>query len=267
MRRPFIASVVTVAAMSIGALGYELASAQAQPLPTPPRGLETPAAAPVKPYKPVAVTPPAALSDPSFEAFRKQLADIAGRKDRAGLTKLMVAQGFFWLQQKDVTDKKKPAIENLAKAIDLDNQDGSGWAVIAGYAGEPTAGPMPAHQGVMCAPGNPTFDPKAFQALIQSTKTDFSEWSYPVQDGVDVHAAAQASSPVSEKLGMNLVRVLPDSAPPDNPNDPFFLHVAPPSAKAGFVDAQMLAPLAGDKMCYVKDSTGWKITGYIGGDQ
>jgi hypothetical protein len=38
---------------------------------------QQPAAAPVKPYKAVAITAPAMVTDPSFEAFRKQLGPIA----------------------------------------------------------------------------------------------------------------------------------------------------------------------------------------------
>jgi hypothetical protein len=41
--------------------------------------------APPKPYKPVAVTLPQPYNDPSFEAFRKQLGEIASHKDRAAL--------------------------------------------------------------------------------------------------------------------------------------------------------------------------------------
>jgi hypothetical protein len=38
--------------------------------------------APPKPYKPVAVTLPQPYNDPSFEAFRKKLGEIASHKDR-----------------------------------------------------------------------------------------------------------------------------------------------------------------------------------------
>jgi hypothetical protein len=42
-----------------------------------------PQVAPPSPYKPVAVTLPQVYGDPSFEVFRKQIADIASHKDRA----------------------------------------------------------------------------------------------------------------------------------------------------------------------------------------
>ena len=61
------------------------------------------------------------------------------------------------------------------------------------------------------------------------------------------------------------MRVLPDSAPPQDPNQPAFLHVAAPSGKSGFAPADSFSGLGGDQMCYVKDGGGWKIAGYFGG--
>ena len=54
-----------------------------------------------------------------------------------------------------------------------------------------------------------------------------------------MHSAGQPKAPVIDKLGMHLVRVLPDSAPPENANQPPFLHVATPAGKAGFVPAEL----------------------------
>ena len=118
---------------------------------------------------------------------------------------------------------------------------------------------------MFCAPADPTIDPQAFEALGKETQTDPSEWGYPLKDGVEVHAAAQPNSPVVEKLGLNLVHVLPDTAPPSDPNGSVFLHVATPSGKSGFIHMDAIAPLGGDQMCYSKDSSGWKIAGFLGG--
>ena len=109
------------------------------------------------------------------------------------------------------------------------------------------------------------FDSKAFQALLQSTQTDPSEWAYPLKDGVEVHGAAQPNAPVVEKLGGHLVRVLADSSQSDNNTQPAFLRVATPSGKTGFVAADAVNGLGGDEMCFSKDASGWKITGYFGG--
>lgn len=266
MRRYVSALSLVLAVAAAVALGAPAGIAQGQqppqilPLKPPP----TPPAAPVKPYAAVAATPPTPYGDAAFQAFRKQLVDAATHKNRAALAKLTVAQGFFWIQDKDVADPKKSGIDNLATAIGLDAKDGSGWEVLGGFASDPTAGELPDRKGVMCAPADPAIDPKAFEALGTATQTDPSEWGYPVKDGVEVHAAAQPNSPVIEKLGLNLVRVLVDAGAHDAAPPPF-LHVATPSGKTGFVAMDALAPLGGDQMCYIKDAGGWKITGYFGG--
>jgi hypothetical protein len=275
MRHPLIAATLIVAAATAITLVPESGFAQSkqgqppqgQPgqVPLPGAGFKPPPAAPIKPYQPVAVTLPATFSDPSFDAFRKQLATIAEKKDRAALAKLVVASGFFWMQEKDMADKKKPGMANFASAIDLDAKDGSGWELLSSYANDPTAEPLPDHQGVICAPAEPNLDQKAFEALIAATKTQPPEWGYPTKDGVEVRSAGKADAPVIEKLGLTLVRVLPDSGGPDNANQSPFLHIATPSGKSGFVPMEAVSSIGGDQVCYIKDGGGWKITGYFGG--
>jgi hypothetical protein len=258
MRRSLITS--TVALLAFAAAPFALAQGQQQLPPLTP-----PPPAPIKPYKAVAATPPQPYSDPTFGAFRKQMADIAAKKDRAALAKLVVAQGFFWIQDKDLANKSKPGIDNLAKAIGLDEKDGSGWDAVGSFANDPTASDLPEHKGVVCSPADPNIDSKAFQALADSTQTDPSEWGYPLKDGIEVHAALAANSPVVDKLGLNLVRVLADTAPPSDAAQPQFLHVATPSGKSGYIPIDSISPLGGDEMCYTKDASGWKIAGYFGG--
>jgi hypothetical protein len=267
MRRPLIA-VFMFAAATLALAGHpSVAQQDQQPgqLPLPPGDFKPLPPAPVKPYQPVAVTPPAPINDPGFMAFRNQLAQAAAHKDRAALGTLIVAQNFFWIQDKDVADPHKSSLDNLVKAVGLDAQDDSGWETLAGFANEPSAAESPQQDGVFCAPADPNLDAKAFETLTEATRTDPTEWGYPNKDGVEVHAQAQLGSPVIERLGMNLVRVLPDTTPPSNPNEPFLLHVATPSGKAGFVDGQAVAPLGGDQMCYTKQGGTWKIAGYLGG--
>ena len=45
------------------------------------------------------------------------------------------------------------------------------------------------------------------------------------------------------------------------------LRVMAPSGKIGFVPDDALSPLGNDQICYGKDGGGWKIVGFIGGDQ
>jgi len=272
MRRSLFASTLILAALAVALLpAPSHAQGRSDQLPLPPGGFKPPPPpppAPVKPYTPVAVTLPGPYADASFAAFRKQLAEVAQHKDRAALGKLVVAQGFFWMQEpgKDSAEKGKSGIDNLADAIGLDAKDGSGWDGLADFAAEPSAAPLlPDRPGMICAPAGPQIDPKAFQALVESTQTEPFDWVYPAQDGVEVRSAAKPNAPVIEKLGMVLFRVLPDNAPADNGNMPPFLHVATPSGKTGYVATETIASPGNNELCYVKDANGWKIAGFLGG--
>ena len=261
MHRRLLAVLAFAAAFA--AFAQQHGAAQQGQLPLP--GFKPPPSPPIKPYQAVPVTPPAPLNDPSFTAFRNQLGEVTAQKDRAALANMVVTQNFFWMQDKNLADPHKSGIDNLAKAIELDAPDGSGWQILGGFATEPSAAESPQLPGVFCAPADPKLDPSALEALAKATQTDPSEWGYPNQNGVEVHAAAQPSSQVIEKLGAYLVRVLPDTSPPANPNQPFFLHVATPSGKGGYIDAQLVSPIGGDQICYSKQDGAWKIAGYLGG--
>lgn len=262
------------------------APAQAGPPGAGPPGAGQPA--PARPYKPVTITAPTPVTDPSFEAFRKQLGEAAGHKDRAALARL-VAPSFFWLAaQGDKADRKKPAIDNLAAAIELDAVDGGGWELLASAAGDATLQPLPQRRGVQCAPAAPVFDDKAFEQLLRSSRTEVFEWAYPARGSVAVRASAAADAPVTETLTGILVRVLPepDQPPPggapaagapgstDGPGSPGGpgggamppLRVVTPAGKTGFVAADAVLPLIFEQLCYVKDASGWKIAGYLGGE-
>ena len=215
-----------------------------------------------KPYKPVTITAPAAVNDPSFEAFRKQLAAVAEKKDRKALAGL-VAQSFFWMGEKgDKADKKRPALDNLAKAIQLDGKEAPGWEMLGAAAADPTGTPFPDRKDTICAPADPTFNVQEFEALAKSTGTDEGDWAYPTQTGLEVHSGPQPSSPVTEKLGLHFVRVIPDQNAEPGP----MLRVVTPSGKTGFVPAEALTPLGNDQLCYSKEPGGWKISGFVGGE-
>jgi hypothetical protein len=126
------------------------------------------------------------------------------------------------------------------------------------------ASPHPQRKGVLCAPAEPTFDIKAADDLIDETQTDAGEWGFPLRDGVEVRSAGRADADVTEKLGLHLVRVYPDQSPAAAVHADF-VRVVTPSGKLGFVQIELLAPLGSDQLCYVRDSTGWKIAGVIGG--
>ena len=265
MRRLCIAPALFASCLFL-ALGPQLAFAQGE-LPEPARPFQPPPPPPpppIKPYKPVAVTPPAAFADAAFQSFRKNLVDAVGHKDRAALAKLIVGKDFFWVRATDLADDSKPGIDNLAKAVDLDNPNGDGWITLTDATANASAAELPQHPGIFCSPAPPRFEPQAFGTLLQDTDTDPTDWGYPASDGVEARAAAQPDAPVTEKLGMNFVRVLPDS-PPAASGAPSFLHVALPSGKTGFAASHSVGPLDHDLICYSKEGGNWKIIGYVGG--
>jgi hypothetical protein len=263
--------LTTLAAAALaGALVVSSSLAQ-QPAPAPGQqgapGQQPPAPPPLAPpkaYKPVAIKLPTAMADPTFVNFRKQIGDIAQKKDRAALSKL-VAQNFFLVAgEKDAADKKKPGIDNLAKALSLDGKDAAaGWNTLGEYAKEPTAEADPDHKGVVCAPADPTFDENAAEALAKDTQTDPGEWGYPVKDGVEVHAAAKPDAPVTDKLGLHLVRVYPDESPAGAVAGTDFIRVVLPSGKLGYVAGDQLLSLGNEQLCYAKEGNNWKIAGFI----
>jgi hypothetical protein len=218
-----------------------------------------------KPYKPVAIELPQPVKDPSFAAFRKELADIAKRKDRAALAK-HVAANFFWQTDdgKDIALPKRPGIDNLVRALYLDNPETEGWDILAAFAGDATADPSPQRKGVMCAPGEPRHDTAAAAALGEATGTTSAFWYYPNKSGLDVRDGAAPGSKVTGKLGMHLVWVYPDESPAAAVfNDS--VRIVLPSGAFGWVAADALVPLPGDLLCYAKDGNTWRIAGFFGG--
>jgi hypothetical protein len=252
--------------LSVLALSAVIAVPAAQAQQRPPAGQPAQAQqpAPPRPYKQVPVTLPAPNTDPSFVAFRKQLADIAERKDRMALAGIVVANNFFWIGPKgDQADKRKSGIDNLAAALNL--ADSSGWQDLADYADDPTLEPVPQRRGVSCAPARATFDVKAAEQLSTETKSYFNDWAYPVKPGVEVRAAANAGAAVIDKLGMYLVRVFHESAAAGQESS--FLRIVTPAGKVGFVQEDDLESLDDDHICYIKDASGWKIAGYFGASE
>lgn len=215
--------------------------------------------APPGPYKSVAVTVPARQSDASLDAFRKELGEIVKKKDRTALAAKVVTKGFFWQREdSNDADAKKSGLDNLAAALGLDAPDGSGWQALGNYAAEPTAAPLPEMKGVVCSPATPSFNEDEMEKIAQSTHTEPSDWAYPTTNGVEIRAKPEAGAAVVEKLGMVMVRILPD----ENPGE--WLKVVTPAGKVGYAAGNALAPIGADQLCYQKDASGWKIAGYVG---
>lgn len=221
-------------------------------------------AAPAAPYRAVAVVPPGEMTDAALIELRGLIGDAAKRRDAAALARLVVASGFFWQRdQRDAANKRKSGFDNLSAALGLANKDSAGWDILTGYAEDPTASPSPGHKGAVCAPADPGYDRAAFDNLLKATQTDAAEWGYTVSTGIEVHATAAANAPVVEKLGLHVVRVMPET----KPGSAAYQRIATPAGKIGYVSIDAIAPFGNDQICYVKDAGAWKIGGYIGGGE
>jgi hypothetical protein len=225
---------------------------------------QPPPQAPPKAYKPITVSAAAPMSDAGLDALRKQIGDIAGKKDKKALAGLVVAKGFFWDRADGKpSDGKKSGLDNLSAAIGL-NED-AGWESLGAYAGDPTAAPSDAHKGAVCAPSPPKYDQKGLEALAKATGTDMFEWGFVSQPGSEIHAKADPKSPLVEKVDMILIRVYEDPNAQGEGGD--FTRVVGPSGKVGFISSDVIRALMGDQLCYVKDGAAWKIGGYVGGGE
>jgi hypothetical protein len=72
--------------------------------------------------------------------------------------------------------------------------------------------------------------------------------------------------PRTRHLSRRLVLLLAEDAPP-NVTTPAYFKVLIPSGKIGNVKHAAVQPSGGDQLCYVREPAGWKIVGFLGGDQ
>src|SRR5262249_56982058 len=78
-----LAALITLALTPASVYGQGAAQAPVQAPAAAPPPAAAPAAPPPGPYKIVPITLPPALNDPTFEEFRKKLAELAKANDRA----------------------------------------------------------------------------------------------------------------------------------------------------------------------------------------
>jgi hypothetical protein len=228
---------------------------------------------PSAPYAPVGVVLPAPSADPSFAAFRAAIAAAAKSRLYADLEALVQPQSFFWDRDfGNGYDPKKPSVDNLATAIELEHRDGMGWEKLARLAEEKTLEALDSRPGVFCAPARPGYDMVDFSRLLNATYTTAADWAYPLADGAPVRGAARANAPAIGQLLLQFVRHLglqraeSDAAAPGNPPGNPWAKVALPDGKIGYVEPGHLSSLAVERLCYVKDMVaGWRIAGFIGG--
>jgi hypothetical protein len=220
-------------------------------------------------YVTVAVTLPAPSADPSFAAFRAAIVRAAKARIYAELEALVQPQGFFWDRDFGQRyDPRRPPIDNLAAAVELEHRDGVGWDRLANLAGQKSAAPLDSRPGVVCAPARPGYDAIAFSRLLEATYTRDTEWAYPMADATPVRAAPAAGAPAIGTLTPHFVRLLgfegAEGAATLVRNQ--WARIMMPDGKIGYVAPGTLSSLTAERLCYAKDMVvGWRIAGYIAG--
>lgn len=220
---------------------------------------------PPKPYPAVAITPASPSNDVTLAAFRLEIAVVAKSRIYSALTRLMVARGFFW--DRDFGhgfDPRKPAVDNLAAALALEHDRGTGWQSLAAFAADPTAEPLESHAGVLCTPARPSYDGIAYTRLLDTTYTADRDWAYPRAAETPLRAAPQVEAALLGALGAHFVRLLDILRGEDDLSHPQWAKVVTPDGRIGFVAPGSLMSLAEARLCYVKDAfDGWRIAGYV----
>jgi hypothetical protein len=221
-----------------------------------------------RPFESVSITQAPLTTDPSFVAFRQRLAAIARSRVFEELARVVVPHGFFWDRDfANAFDPQRSGAENLAAAVRLEHGGGAGWDMLADLAAEPGTTRSPAAPGVLCAPGQPTFDQVEFDRLIDATHTNPTNWVFPRTAGVEIHVAPQRTSVITERLGSYFIRIVTvENAPaPADPLRVAWSRVVAPSGKFGYAAPNSMASLTAPQLCYIKDVTGlWSIAGFVG---
>jgi hypothetical protein len=216
----------------------------------------------IKPYPPVAITLAAPPDDDSFTRFRNELAAVAKARIYAALARLVRAQDFF-SDRDPAFDPRKPAVDNLALALALERNDGSGWTRLAAFATEAAVEPLESRPGVVCAPARPSYDGVAFARLLDVTYTAAHAWAYPLTPETKVQAAPQSDAALLATLGPYFIHRLGFEST-DEAGRTRWARVATPEGKTGFVAPGVLRSLAAARLCYIKDPVGgWRIAGYV----
>jgi len=265
----FAASLTLLAALAAMPSAAQQTGSSVISIRPTPRVQAAPTTA-AKPYEPVAVKLPEAADDASLERFRGEVAAVAKRRIYGELTRLVTMQGFFW--DRDFNggfDAKQAGVDNLAAAVRLERRNGMGWGTLAALAMATTTTPLVGRLGIICAPGEPTFDGVEFDRLTDATRSSARDWAYPRADKTPVRTAPQAGAAVIDTLGLVFVHVLGYEAKEQEPDTlrAAWAKVATPAGKIGFVAPGALMSLAPARLCYGKDGFGrWQIAGFISGE-
>jgi hypothetical protein len=224
----------------------------------------------MQPYTPVRITiTDLGVRDPSFVAFRDRMREIIRARDRAVWRRYISPQLRFARDFGGIYDKRKTAVQNLERALHFDVVDengkidrSSGWKTLEELFSKPF-GHSEAAQRSLCAPARPRYDEKAFEQLLQATRTDaLGDWD-AIGPDVNVHVEPRHTSPVIERTGLIFIRTIFREA---DGRLEHWRRVVTPSGKTGFIRLDSSASIFNAQLCVAKNNRGeWRIVYWVGG--
>ena len=192
------------------------------------------------------------------------------RRIYAELAPLVLAQGFFWDRDFGQRfDPRKPAVDNLAAAIALEQGNGIGWDALAAFAAEPAVEPLDSRPGVDLRAGAPGLrQRRVLQAARRHLYERHRLGLSARRRNAGARRAAARTRPRSARSGCISSACSASRAPTANRRPAATNGRASPcrTASTGFVAPGSLMSLTAERLCYIKDLVGgWRIAGYIAG--
>ena len=154
---------------------------------------QQPAAAPAKPYKPVAITAPAAGHRSELrgvpQAARRRRREEGPQGARRPRRAELLLDGREGRQ-----GRQEEARHRQSRQGDPARRQGRAGLGDArrGIRRSDRHCRFPDRKDTICAPADPTFNPQELEALAKATGTDEGDWAYPTQAGLEVHSGAAA---------------------------------------------------------------------------
>jgi hypothetical protein len=219
------------------------------------------------------------VPDAAFEAMLSRFADAVAKKDEQALFAL-VGPMFVWTLEGALTDEFDPgrdAVHNFKvvfgfRAVGA-TQDGavdSGpfWEALAAFAQDKSFYKATDSGSRICGPiGANAADEDAFDRARNKVATgdDAVSWYFTLGDTSVLKAPDDRAPPIA-KVGKMILPLL-GTAPVAKEGEPApastFLEVLLPSGKSGWVAAAAARPLAAERLCYARSSSGeWRIVAY-----
>lgn len=207
--------------------------------------------------------------DAAFERFRKQFQSAVDTKDSNALIAL-VAPGFVWTVNNALADEFDPGRDPQhnfrvvfgfrAAGNDADGgvDGGPFWAALKSFADDDSFNGDGGN--LVCSPNTATVVSAEVHERAARRVEEFfqdAQWVFLVRGTEVVSAPDDKGTPIG-KVGTDAVPVI--SVHPQQADVATHLEILLPSGRRGWIPANAVRPLQGNRLCYVLTPSGeWKI--------